>query len=876
MSQDRDGQSLIPSSPPLTLPTPGAVHIKIEPLEGPPLPPTPLTRFLYPEATTSNGNSPGQTLIQPGHVQLVPGSSPLPVSPCRFQEPYRPSSSRNSYALNVQHDGYHALQNSFEACAQLVKPKMEPSDPDDPLCAMPNEAHSCGGSVGEPEAVRTTTPNIGHIIGPEASAAGSAAAVNVGVPHYENSTLRTGSPPAAQMHEYGDDELSEALRQTRVRGGLLSTTQLPCESEENEYDGVFSHNSVNESTTNLSDLPRQPGEKENFGGYGRARLCVDSPRLRYCGNESECNQRSHSSFQNNLDINVFQSTAQRVECCERPTDSDRSALYSPRIIQKYFEENNEGCLRYSCQQGLRRPVSSVWQEVYESEGRRGFQVTSQNWQSAQLHQGTHNPYEHERNESSLPPEQNGLHRHLPEFSNPSETLERNRCLKASCWAQLRTDIGFNHEPFSPEHTEPSNSLQNQSEREFPCFIPDHRGLTQRKHSAFRHDNPRHTYRRWAEHRLNNTEDNKCPKTFDRNFILSHNIDYATRVPVLVQPKDNQSSVKIDPAYLFASIVKLLCEPPSHFRGIGNRRWLLNVHSIRSVIRLLFCERLCGIQVKVTVPDSFRKNCGIIKGVSETYGDGEILTCLNPQGVLHAQRAVIFDDDGTVGFTQTTTDKVLLTFEQSRQRPQKVQLGASWHTVSDFNDRPARCFKCQRLGHVSRHCLASLRCKQCCGHHDITDCQNGHQRRCCANCGGPHYPSYKGCPAYAKARRRANSFVLGRCGVVLEYAANVMISRELNGLKRFEMRNGLGTVDLPGALISESGVPLFSCSGTLGGSNEFFSKYPEMSLLKGLKFRAHTITKRVFLYKTICFTDLWRTVPHRHLNRPTHRVASNSV
>lgn len=70
----------------------------------------------------------------------------------------------------------------------------------------------------------------------------------------------------------------------------------------------------------------------------------------------------------------------------------------------------------------------------------------------------------------------------------------------------------------------------------------------------------------------------------------------------------------------------------------------------------------------------------------------------------------------------------------------------------------QCYNCQGFHHGQRTCYQSPRCVKCSGKHASRDCHKSNdQEATCANCGGPHPASYRGCPscpAPPPARRTA--------------------------------------------------------------------------------------------------------------------------
>lgn len=84
-------------------------------------------------------------------------------------------------------------------------------------------------------------------------------------------------------------------------------------------------------------------------------------------------------------------------------------------------------------------------------------------------------------------------------------------------------------------------------------------------------------------------------------------------------------------------------------------------------------------------------------------------------------------------------------------------------VKDYVD-VARCFKCQRYGHIAKHCNNEKpSCSHCAGDHDYKECPNKNKKEavCCSNCKREgrqevkHDATSRKCPAYEKAVKRQN-------------------------------------------------------------------------------------------------------------------------
>ncbi|KAH6933615.1 hypothetical protein HPB50_016803 [Hyalomma asiaticum] len=234
----------------------------------------------------------------------------------------------------------------------------------------------------------------------------------------------------------------------------------------------------------------------------------------------------------------------------------------------------------------------------------------------------------------------------------------------------------------------------------------------------------------------------------------------TGVPVFIQPKcSNGALLEVERVDLFVAVSMIAGTAPSQYRLTPTGCLLVDMPSVEGVNRLLRSELLCGVEVKVSIPDAYQKSSSVIRGVPTSYTEDELLELLRNQGVIYVKRLVRYTAGSSAGegVTREPTGKVVLTFPRKLERPTKVKVGEEEYKLREFVDRPARCYKCQRLGHVSRHCASKLRCKRCCGPHDIKECQSDRPRRC-ANCGGPHYPSYKGCRAYNQMLRSVKNFL----------------------------------------------------------------------------------------------------------------------
>ena len=70
--------------------------------------------------------------------------------------------------------------------------------------------------------------------------------------------------------------------------------------------------------------------------------------------------------------------------------------------------------------------------------------------------------------------------------------------------------------------------------------------------------------------------------------------------------------------------------------------------------------------------------------------------------------------------------------------------------------PTQCFRCQRFHHVSGQCRIDECCVKCAGAHASSTCtKTPGTPGTCANCGGAHTASYRGCPEYKRVTATIN-------------------------------------------------------------------------------------------------------------------------
>lgn len=136
--------------------------------------------------------------------------------------------------------------------------------------------------------------------------------------------------------------------------------------------------------------------------------------------------------------------------------------------------------------------------------------------------------------------------------------------------------------------------------------------------------------------------------------------------------------------------------------------------------------------------------GVIRGVSTELTDDEIQSTTGAQYVNRIQTY-------SHGI-QSPSTTVILSFTDTDTLPDKVKIGLIYYKVDKYIPNPIRCDKCQKFGHTTKNCRATVPvCSYCSGDHTYNTCPNKEQLAKCANCGGNHSAAYKKCPKFQECK-----------------------------------------------------------------------------------------------------------------------------
>ena len=147
--------------------------------------------------------------------------------------------------------------------------------------------------------------------------------------------------------------------------------------------------------------------------------------------------------------------------------------------------------------------------------------------------------------------------------------------------------------------------------------------------------------------------------------------------------------------------------------------MINVNTAEDSEQLLKCTEFCGLPVEVTPHSSLNCSKGVIKnGWLKGSTARELVDDIDC--VIKAEQILI--KKGEKG-NLVKTGTWILTFNTPTC---PAHLDVYWMRlpVRVFIPKPMRCFRCQRFGHLTKHCKAKLEtCANCGAHEKHTNCSN---------------------------------------------------------------------------------------------------------------------------------------------------------
>lgn len=228
-------------------------------------------------------------------------------------------------------------------------------------------------------------------------------------------------------------------------------------------------------------------------------------------------------------------------------------------------------------------------------------------------------------------------------------------------------------------------------------------------------------------------------------VVNYKKNRGAGIPVVLRPMSPEASFwKVNPNILASAVVASAQEKVIRHRLNKDGSLMVTVSTLPAANRLLAISELAGVSVEARVPYSYSATYGKIQDVPLEYSDEELQRYLQAQGVISARRQVSYVPCDEGGVAESRRRSVILEFSRDSPMPKRIVLGFCSYPVLEYIGSATQCFRCQRHGHIAKHCNGPIRCKICSGAHTHKECKSRAQPLC-ANCGGSHPASYGGCP-----------------------------------------------------------------------------------------------------------------------------------
>lgn len=206
--------------------------------------------------------------------------------------------------------------------------------------------------------------------------------------------------------------------------------------------------------------------------------------------------------------------------------------------------------------------------------------------------------------------------------------------------------------------------------------------------------------------------------------------------VIVKPKDGGQLIsKINPLKLHEKLDSIYPDGITSVRP-NHRLNLLALDTRNTEATKAFLGLTCigKVSVQTYEPRSTESSVGIIRGVSTDISDADLQTAI--RGTVPAKHV------RRLG----TSDVIKLVFTTSAP-PVHVKIGYTRFPVLPYIERPPKCSKCCRFGHIDTACTNTVRCSRCGTAHDGNPCEVEKPR--CPNCKQSHESSSFHCPVYRR-------------------------------------------------------------------------------------------------------------------------------
>ena len=158
--------------------------------------------------------------------------------------------------------------------------------------------------------------------------------------------------------------------------------------------------------------------------------------------------------------------------------------------------------------------------------------------------------------------------------------------------------------------------------------------------------------------------------------------------------------------------------------------------------VLGMDTLLGRRCHTVTPHALSTDRVVVYGIPCDYSEEELLVDLRENG---------YDVSGLRRFKVKEGAKygpVVISFPKGTS-PTEVRIVYMIRATRPYVEKVRRCDKCQRIGHLGKHCRGKPRCGKCGASHPTEACKSVTVK--CANCGGGHMAGSGLCPKLQSAK-----------------------------------------------------------------------------------------------------------------------------